>query len=147
MHTLIQQLMAQTPVQVMVMAATVAIVVQLLKLFLPRDMRGRVAIAANVAVSAAAVWEGMHPAAFWSETTLAWVLVVAAAAAGVSGTARDVAAGSAARAAERKQAVKAQAGIPAPIPTVSNNKLNTGPTDPQLAQPGAQPGEPPGLKQ
>ena len=48
------------------------------------------AIVANVVVSIAAVFVGMKPANFWTETTLAQILAIVAAAAGVHGTAKSL---------------------------------------------------------
>jgi hypothetical protein len=83
-------LMAQTPVRVIALAGAVTVIVQLLKVIAPKLLSGRWAIAANVLVSVAAVFVGMKPANFWTETTLAQILAIAAAAAGVHGTAKSL---------------------------------------------------------
>lgn len=157
-------LMVQTPVRVIALAGSVAVLEQLVKVFLPKLVSGKIAIAFNVVLSVAGVLAGMNPANFWTETTLAQVLMVAAAAAGVHGTAKSLSA--------RWAAVGAPQ--PAPLPPAggawagedspnkrqpvsggwvgagmgstgsvgignSAAKLNTSPTDPQLATEGAKP--------
>lgn len=87
--TFFHDVIAQTPVKVIAQAGSVAVLVQLVKTIAPKLVTGNVAILLNLAVSMAAVFVGMDPAHFWSETTLAQVLTVAAGAAGVHGTARS----------------------------------------------------------
>ena len=87
--TFFHDVIAQTPVKVIALSGSVAVLVQLVKTLFPKLVTGNVAIALNVLVSVAGVFAVMDPAHFWTETTLAQVLTVAAGAAGVHGTARS----------------------------------------------------------
>lgn len=143
-----RDLLVQTPVRVIALAGSVAVLEQLVKVLLPKLVSGKVAIAFNVVLSVAGVFVGMNPANFWTETTLAQVLMVAAAAAGVHGTAKSLSARWAAVGTPQPASLPpagggwATAGMGSTGSVGIGNsamKLNTSPGDPQLATEGAKP--------
>ena len=87
--TFFHDVIAQTPVKVIALAGSTAVLVQLVKTIAPKAVQGNWAVALNVLVSVAGVLAVMKPENFWTETALAQVLTVAAGAAGVHGTARS----------------------------------------------------------
>lgn len=155
--TFFHDLVAQTPVRVIALAGTVTVLVQAVKAVWPNAIGGKWAIALNLLMSLAAIFVGMSPTHFWSETTLAQVLMVAAAAAGVHGTAKSLSAKYAAvgepAAPDPPQerlgrvgssgtggttAGSTMGGWTMPTPGTAA-KLNTTAADPQLNQSGAKP--------
>lgn len=88
--TFFHDLVAQTPVRVIALAGSVTVIVQLAKVCWPNAISGKTAVALNILTSVGGVLIATNPANFWSETTLAQVLQVAAAAAGVHATAKTL---------------------------------------------------------
>jgi hypothetical protein len=81
--TFLHDMMAQTSIRVIASASSVSILVQLVKVFFPEWICGRRVIAVNLLVSIAAVFIGMDPQHFWTQSTLAEILSVAGLATGV----------------------------------------------------------------
>jgi hypothetical protein len=83
-------LFTQTPTKVIAAAAVVTTVTQLIKKTAPDFFSGYVAMAINLAASVAAVYVGMNPANFWTETTAIQILVIFLGAAGIHSTAKSM---------------------------------------------------------
>lgn len=78
----------QTPTRVIALAGSISALVQLVKKAAPNAISGKWTVAVNLALSVIAVFAGMKPANFWSQTTLSQLIVIFVAAGGIHGIAK-----------------------------------------------------------